>query len=115
VRSVTVRLPNAHIAIIDLRKLREYSLNPDHPRGGHKSRVFASAVGLTAEHAELLREKVLQAAIDHEAVETGRDEYGTHYVVDFELKGPSRSAMVRSCWLVEHAVEAPRLTSCFVL
>ncbi|WP_367268233.1 DUF6883 domain-containing protein [uncultured Thiohalocapsa sp.] len=39
------RLPNADQAAVDLDKLRGYCLNPAHPRGRHKARVFAAALG----------------------------------------------------------------------
>ena len=110
-----MRLPNPHLAIIDIRKLREYSLNPNHPRGAHKARVFASALGVTSEHIEFLRNEILQAAVNLDAVEVKRDRYGTHYVVDFEIRGPSKSATVRACWLVPDLGQIPKLTSCFVL
>jgi hypothetical protein len=110
-----VRLPNAHLATIDLRKLREYSLNPDHPRGAHKARVFASALGYTFNDAEHLREEILRAAVSQEAIKIKDDRYGSHYVVDFGVRRSSRSVIVRTCWLVADEVGIPRLTSCFVL
>lgn len=40
-----MRLPNGARAILDARKLVDYCLNPDSPRGRHKARVFASSRG----------------------------------------------------------------------
>lgn len=54
-------LPNAKDAFIDLRKLRDYSLNFESPKGRHKARVFASALGITSENAEKLRACLLDA------------------------------------------------------
>jgi len=34
---------------VETRKLRDYCLSPEHPRGRHKARVFASALGLTVD------------------------------------------------------------------
>jgi hypothetical protein len=62
--------------VVDIRKIRDYCLSPDHPRGRHKASVFAVALGLTIEDAEELRDALLAAARDREAVVTGRDEYG---------------------------------------
>ncbi|MGO9453290.1 MAG: DUF6883 domain-containing protein [Candidatus Binataceae bacterium] len=39
---------------MDVAKLRDYCLNPHHPRGRDKARVFASALRLTASHTEAL-------------------------------------------------------------
>ena len=41
-----MRLPNPSRAFVDASKLRDYCLNAQHPRGRHKARVFASALGL---------------------------------------------------------------------
>lgn len=41
-----VKIPNAARAIVDIEKLRDYCLNPEHPRGRHKARVFARRLGL---------------------------------------------------------------------
>jgi hypothetical protein len=35
-------LPNGKLAIVDIRKLRDYCVNPGNPRGSAKARVFAS-------------------------------------------------------------------------
>ena len=40
---------------IDPRKLTEYALNPAHPRGGHKARVFRSALGYNIQNYESLK------------------------------------------------------------
>jgi hypothetical protein len=47
-----MQLPNAERAVIDIVKLTDYYLSPDHPRGRHKARVFASALGMTASEAD---------------------------------------------------------------
>jgi hypothetical protein len=40
-----MKLPNAGQAIVDIAKLRDYSLSPTHEEGKHKARVFAAALG----------------------------------------------------------------------
>lgn len=45
----------------DTRKLKEYCLNPQHPRGRHKARVFVS-VRIRRADAEELRSALLAAA-----------------------------------------------------
>jgi hypothetical protein len=57
-----MRLPNAERALVDLDKLRDDCLNPAHPRGRHKARVFASALGITARKAAWLSTAFLHAA-----------------------------------------------------
>ena len=56
-----MRLPNAEHAAIDIEKLKDYCLNPEHPKGKHKARVFYEKLGLTRNDAELLRELVLES------------------------------------------------------
>jgi Domain of unknown function (DUF4926) len=48
-----MKLPNAEAAFIDIRKLRDYSLNPDHDRGKHKARLFLATLGLDISPASL--------------------------------------------------------------
>ena len=84
-----MKLPGAERAVVDMAKLRGYCLNPSHPRGRHKARVFAAALGLTAADADLLREALLIAALHHKATLGERDDYGQRYVLDFQMKGPA--------------------------
>ena len=53
-----MRLPNADQAIVEIAKLRDYSLNTQHPEGKHKARVFQAALGFTAEDAVQVRELI---------------------------------------------------------
>ena len=110
-----MRLPNPENAIVDVRKLRDYCLNPEHPRGRHKAQVFSAALGLGAEDAEELREALLTAACSEEAVAGEEDEYGKRYVLDFEMSTAVGTATVRSGWIVRHGEDFPRLTSCYVV
>jgi len=54
-------IPNAERAVVDIRKLRDYCLNPMHDEGQHKARLFVAALGITADDAEDLRVLLLQA------------------------------------------------------
>jgi hypothetical protein len=110
-----VKLPNPERAVVDIDKLRNYCLNPEHRRGSHKARVFAASLGLTAADAHYLREALLAAARENDAVPAEHDEYGMWYVIDFMTSGPAGQAMVRSSWIIRRDEDFPRLTSCFVL
>jgi hypothetical protein len=48
-------LPNAHLAVVERRKITEYLLNPTHPDNGGKASFFA-ALGFDVERWELLAE-----------------------------------------------------------
>lgn len=75
-------LPNADKAFIDIRKLRDYSLSFESPKGRHKARIFASKLGITSE--------------DNEAKTGEIDLFGQRYTVDFHLKTEIGEADVRS-------------------
>src|SRR5262249_55535531 len=107
-------LPNGERAIVDLRKLREYCLNPDSARGRHKARVFAMALGITAAEAAKLRAKLLEVARTGDAQIGELDLYGQRYTIDFELETAVGKATVRSGWIIVHGKPAPRLTTCYV-
>ncbi len=107
-------LPNANRAVVPLHKFTEYSLNPDHPSGRHKARVFKSALGLTLDDAPFLQETVQQIVITHDAQPIAPTPYGERYVIDFTLTTGAGSAIVRTTWLIRRGEDFPRLTSCFV-
>jgi len=111
-----MRLPNGENAIVDIRKLTKYCLNPDDPRGRHKARVFASALGIISANADELREQLLRVARTTESTVAGEiDGYGQRYVIDFEWSTLTGTATVRSTWIVLNNEDTPRLTSCYVL
>ena len=107
-------IPNAERAVVDIRKLRDYCLNPLHDEGKHKARLFA-AVGIAATDAEELRDILLSAIKTHEAQFGRRDAYGQRYIVDFLLEWRGRQTLVRSGWIIEHGMDTPRLTTCYPL
>jgi hypothetical protein len=110
-----MKLPNCDRAFVDMEKLRGYCLNINHHRGQHKARVFAAALGLTADDAEFLRAALLSATQSYDAKPTEAIEHGQLYVLDFPLSGLTGQAMVRSGWIIRKGEDFPRLTSCYVL
>jgi len=109
-----MKLPNGDRAIVDIRKLSEYCLDLHHSYGCHKARVFASVLGLTAEHAEELRQLLLANAAAGDAEPRHVDQHGEHYVLDFDIARGDRSGSIRSLWVIPHGEQVPRLVSCFV-
>ena len=107
-------LPNGERAIVDIRKLRDYCLDPDHPRGSRKARVFRAALGMTKGDAPKLRERLLRVAASEQAEVGEIDRYGQRYTIDFELQTGSRKVIVRSGWIILRNQTAPRLTTCYV-
>jgi hypothetical protein len=108
------QLPNADRAVVEIAKLRDYSLNPEHEVGKHKARVFRAALGLTIEDVEWLRQTILQAVREKEAQSSPASIFGNNFVVDVTVTRGVRVAVVRTSWIVEHGTDFPRLTSCYV-
>lgn len=107
-------IPKAERAVVDIRKLRDYCLNPRHDEGKHKARLFA-AIGITANEAEELQAILLQVVKIGEASLGRHDSYGQRYILDFPLNWRGKETVVRSGWIIEHGMEAPRLTTCYPL
>ncbi len=108
-------IPNSENAIVDIRKLRDYCLNPEHSDGKHKARLFSSILGMTADNAEELRQILLEVVKTQEAQLGRRDGFGQRYTLDFTIEWQNKSAALRSGWLVERGSEMPRLTTCYPL
>ena len=113
--SFEMRLPGAQQAVVDINKLRDYCLNPSHPRGRHKARVFVSALRIRQTDAEWLQEKLLAVALEQDAVPGEADKYGHRYIVDFECVHQEHRATVRSGWIIRCGETIPRLRTCYVL
>lgn len=109
-----MRLPNGNRAVVEVRKLAEYCLNPDSPRGRHKAQVFAMVLGLTAADARTLRTKLLAVARTGDALLGERDTYGQRYTIDFTMVTTVGRATIRSGWIVLRGMREPRLTTCYV-
>ncbi|MBD2490915.1 DUF6883 domain-containing protein [Aulosira sp. FACHB-615] len=107
-------LPNAENAVVDIRKLRDYCLNPEHPSGKNKARLFLSILGMTADNAEELRQIILEKVKTQEAVLNLCDEFGQRYTVDFTLEWQDRNATIPTGWIIENNSDFPRLTSCYI-
>jgi hypothetical protein len=108
-------IPNAEKAVVDIRKLRGYCLNPEHDDGKHKARLFGLILGMTADNAEELRQILLEVVQSHEARLGRRDKFGQRYTLDFTIEWQNRNATLRSGWIIEHDSEIPRLTTCYPL
>jgi hypothetical protein len=109
------RLPNSEQAILDIRKIEDYCLDPDHPRGRHKARVFREALGIGRSDAFWLRKALLDAARSDEAVEVVTDTFGSRWRVDVRIARHGKSVVVRTAWIVRTGDDCPRFVTCWVL
>jgi len=109
-----MKLPNPHKAVVEIEKLRDYSLNLNHRVGGHKARVFKAALDLTVHEADWLRERALEIAVTGDAVPGSSSVFGDKYVIDALIDHKGKTALVRFCWIIEFGTDFPRLISCYV-
>ena len=110
-----MRIPNAERAVVDIRKLRDYCLNPQHNRGKHKARLFTSLLGMNSDDAEELRNILLEAVKTKDAQLGETDAYGQRYTLDFTLNWRGKQARIRSAWIIETGSDIPKLTTAFPL
>jgi hypothetical protein len=109
------RMPNADRAVLDLRKIADYCLNPLHPRGRHKARVFRDALELNHEDAAWLRMALLDGLSRNDAIELSSDDLGNRWRVDMPVTRHNKSVVVRTVWIVRSGEQLPRFVTCWVL
>ncbi|HGN0268814.1 TPA: DUF637 domain-containing protein, partial [Pseudomonas aeruginosa] len=107
-------LVGANRAVIDPRKLTDYALNPDHPVGGNKARVFESVLGFTKGNSDLLMKQLQEGVMKNTPIPGKVDQYGARFTVDIPVAGPNGSAVVRSGWIYKPGSNTPELTTIFV-
>jgi hypothetical protein len=108
-------MPNASRAQISPAKLRDYVLNPHHPRGAHKARVFVAALSIgRADWADLMAQP-LAGARTAPVVSERADHHRTRYEVSIDILGRNgRRAPVTTAWFAVTTDNAPRVVSAYV-
>ncbi|SKB11678.1 conserved hypothetical protein [Planktothrix sp. PCC 11201] len=110
-----MKLPNPENAIIDEQKLAGYSLNPNHSEGKHKARVFKSALNLTLDNLDELKNALLFAVKTYDAIPDKTNTYGQKYIIDFLLTRENKTAIIHSVWIIRNNEQIPRLVTCYIL
>jgi hypothetical protein len=110
-----MKLPNPEQAIIDSQKLSGYCLNPNHPDGQHKARVFQSVLGLKKETEEELRSALRESLIQNNAIFDKKNQYGNKYIIDFPMTRDNQQAIIHSVWIIRFEEDFPRLVTCYIL
>ncbi len=110
-----MRLPYAHIAIVDREKIDEYLLNLRHRYGASKARFFLE-FGFQMDEWEVFAEALREHAQRHEISVVRQTRWGPRYEIDGELKAPDgRRARIRAVWQVDVRQIAPRLITAYPL
>lgn len=107
-----MKLPNGDRAQLG-NKIDDYCLNPNHRKGQHKARLFASRLGITHENAEILKNAIYSAAISENATLRKTNEYGQHYNLKFRLKTDVGASLILTAWIIRTHEDFPRLTNCY--
>jgi hypothetical protein len=102
--------------IIDPRKLTEYALNLDNPKGADKAIMFERHLGFTKDNHQLLLQQIESKALDAEATLQTTDVHGQRYQVDLEIEGIEIGQIetVRTGWIVELKNDIARLVTLYV-
>ncbi|MGL6342895.1 MAG: DUF6883 domain-containing protein [Waterburya sp.] len=108
-----MKLPNGDKAEISVQKLVGYCLNPNHSSGKNKARVFASALGITADNFEILYELIQKAALEGEIIQENTTEFGQQYKVDWIIP-ETENIKLRTIWEISRKNCNPRLISAFI-
>jgi len=108
-------LPNHQNAQIDPNKIVNYALNPSHPVGGNKAKVFESALGFNQSNANQFMAQIQQQLPNSRAILGVNDKYGQRFTVDMSITGPNgKTVIVRTGWIIETGSTIPRLTTTYV-
>ncbi len=96
-----------------MQKLVGYCLNPNHASGKHKAKVFASALGITADNAEILHNIIEKAALEGEVIQENTTEFGQQFKVDWVIP-QTQNIELRTIWEISNLNSIPRLVSAFI-
>ena len=101
---------------IDSRKLTEYALDLDNPKGADKAVMFERHLGFTKDNYQLLLDKIKATVLDAEAILQKTDIHGKRYQVDLEIIGvqPEQQETVRTAWIIEPNKNIARLVTLYV-
>jgi len=107
-----MKLPNAHLALVEREKVTGYLLNATHHYGASKARFFSS-FGFDEESlSSALREHGQR----HDVARTKQTPFGPRYEIEGELPAPDgRAPRVRAVWQMDTGEIAPRLITAYPL
>lgn len=104
-----------NVTIKEKKKLHGYCLNPEHPVGKHKAKVFKSVLGFEQKDYRRLAAQIRAKAPKYESVPGEIDKYGRRYTIDMPIKGLNgKTATVRTAWIVRTGETKPDLVSAYV-
>lgn len=108
-----MRLPNAHVAVVEREKITEYLLNPEHPDNGGKATFFV-ALGFTRDAWDRFADSLRQLALVADVADHMETVHGKKYIIDGDIVSPSgKAAWVRTVWIIDAGTDFPRLVTAY--
>src|SRR5262245_22679828 len=108
-------LPNYEKAEIPSDKLEKYALDPTHPVGKHKARVFESVLGINQSDWRVLANSIQNELPYNKARPTKSDSFGQRYEVIMPITGPNgKTENVLTAWIVKADSDYPSLVSLYI-
>ena len=106
-------LPNADHAVVDMRKIIDYLLNPTHQEGGPKEAFFVR-FGFRRELPQVLQRVLLEHGRKYQVTQVVDDPHGIKYSVEGEIECPDgRTPRIRTIWMIDIGADFPRLISAY--
>jgi hypothetical protein len=101
---------------IDTRKLTDYTLDPESPKGKDKAIMFQRYLGYNKENYQILLDQINTLILDSEAIPQSKDQFGTRYQVDLEIQGieAQQIEIVRTGWLIAPNSQQAKLTTLYI-
>jgi len=108
-----MKLPNAHLAVVEREKITAYLLNTTHRYGASKARFFTT-FDFRLDAWEALAQALREHGQRHEVSTVKETGFGPRYEVDGELNAPDgRRPRVRTVWQLDYGQIAPRLITAY--
>ena len=111
---VPPRVPRAPDAVVPEQKLAGYALDPAHPRGRHKARVFSSALGIEQKDWRYLRDQLAEGIVEAPVDGMRITPFGVLYEAVVLVDGLNGATVpVATIWIIQ-GEQPPRLVSTWV-
>lgn len=109
--ALTPLVPNAHIAVIDERKITHYLFSRTHRLGGPKA-IFFESFGYELSDPQPFRTALLAHALTYDVTTTYPTAFGQVYEVVGPLDTPDgRNPTVLVAWIIRTGEHEPRLVT----
>jgi hypothetical protein len=102
--------------IIDPRKLTDYALDLDNPKGKDKAVMFQRHLGFVKDNYQILLDQIYNLVLDADAIPQNEDQFGMRYRIDLQIQGvdAEQIEIVRTGWLVPSNSKQARLTTLYI-